>query len=96
MSAYDTLENPRSIFVYSSASGISPGTIVRPSKETRKCEVEIPNNSWILVFTSYSLVANFVYWVGFVTGISFTVHLWIVDFKDFLPFGENRPLSLGC
>ena len=45
-------------------------------------------------FTFYS--PNFVYWVGFVTGITFTPHLWNVDFIYLLTFWKNRPSSLGC
>ena len=36
-------------------------------------EIGIPNNSRISVFTLY--LPNLVYWVGFVTGITFTLHL---------------------
>ena len=36
-------------------------------------EVATPNNSRILDFTIY--LPNFVYWVGFVTGVTFTTHL---------------------
>ena len=36
-------------------------------------EAGIPNNSRIPVFIFY--LDNLVYWVGFVSGITFTVHL---------------------
>ena len=39
-------------------------------------------NNRVLDFTIY--LPNFVYWVGFVTGITFTTHLWIVNFIDVL------------
>ena len=42
-------------------------------KYAKSREIGIPNNSRISVFTIY--LANLVYWVGFVTGITFTVHL---------------------
>ena len=35
-----------------------------------------------MVFTFY--LSDLVYWVGFVTGLTFTTHLWIVDFIGFL------------
>ena len=49
--------------------------------------IEIPNNSRILHFTIY--LPNLVYWVGFVTGVTFTMHLWIVDFIDFLTDNQD-------
>ena len=57
-------------------------------------EIGIPNNRRISVLTIY--LTNLVYWVGSVTGISFTTHLRIVNVIDCLTFGENKTLSLGC
>ena len=39
-------------------------------------------NRGSMFFTIY--LSDLVYWVGFVTGATFTTHLWIVDFIDFL------------
>ena len=63
-------------------------------KKTKIRETGIPNNSVISVFTFY--FSNFVYWIGFVTGVTFLTHLRIVDFIDFWLVGGNQPLSLGC
>ena len=58
-------------------------------------EFGIPNNNnLIYIFTK--CLANFVTGVGFVTGITFTVHLLVVDPIDCLTFWENQPFSLGC
>ena len=51
-------------------------------------------NLGFMVFTFY--LSDLLIGVGFVTGVTFTTHLWIVDFIDFWPVGENQPLSLGC
>ena len=72
-----------------SSNKASISWIIRKIRET-----EIPNSSRILAFTIY--LADFVYWVGFVTGIAFTTHLWIVDFIIFLVFLKKQPSSLGC
>ena len=53
-------------------------------KNVKIRETGIPNNSRISVFTFY--LANLIYWVGFVTGITFTTDLRIVDFIDLLTF----------
>ena len=52
-------------------------TIGNSRKKIR--EVEIPNNNGRM-FVFVIDLANLVYWVGFITGITFTVHLRIVDF----------------
>ena len=52
------------------------------AKQQRKyAKSKFPNNSRALNFTIY--LPNLVYWVGCVTGITFTMHLWIVDFIYF-------------
>ena len=51
-----------------------PASSVQNNEQKQKIrDTYIPNNCRISVFTIYS--ANFVYWVGFVTGLSFTTHL---------------------
>ena len=45
-------------------------------------ETGIPNNSRISVFTLY--LSDLVYWVGFVTGVTFKTHLSNTNFIDLL------------
>ena len=71
-----------------------PPHIYTQSENAKIFETGIPNDRWISVFTI--CLSNFVYWVGFVTGISSTTHLRIMKFVDFLTCWENQPLSLGC
>ena len=56
--------------------------------------VNVFNHCRDFEFTSY--LSNFVYWVGFVTGVTFTTHLWVVYFIDFRLVGKIPSLSLGC
>ena len=57
----------------------------RRSAETR--EIDNSNNTRFLDFTI--CLPNFVYWIGFVTGIAFTTSLWIVEFITFSFFGKS-------
>ena len=60
----------------SSSGGVQMSDVNEDNRQKEKAkirEIEIPNNSRILGFTIY--LPNLVYWVGFVTGITFTTHL---------------------
>ena len=57
-------------------------------------EIGIPKKSRSLYFTIY--LSDLLVRVGFVTGVTFTTHLGIVNFIDSLTFLKHPPLSLGC
>ena len=58
---------------------------IREKYETIR-DIGIPNSYRFWIFTMY--LPELVYWVGFVTGMTFTMHLWIVDFIDFWCVGK--------
>ena len=63
------------------------------TNERKIREIRIPNTCWILDFTIY--LSDLVYWFGFVTGVTFTAHLWNVDFIDLLTLWGKSAFQPG-